>query len=95
MKIQISDIATKIITTDGDDLSFAIKMQVDNNSKKKKVRFSLQGLDNEGFVFHEIRFDAIIPIGESQMVTAKEDYVERSVFNQIEEWKVKESSDDF
>ena len=92
MKIKVSEIATKIISTDGEHLSFAIKMLVENNSNKKKLFFSLQGLDNDGFVFYEIEFDAVIPVGESIVLTAKEDYVEKEVFNQIKEWKVKEST---
>lgn len=87
--MKINDLATKIISEEDGYISFAIKAQVENNSHNEEISIELQGLDSDGFVFAEIRLEGNIPLNESKILTAKKDFVEKKIFEQIVEWQEK------
>ena len=87
--MKISDIATKIISEEDGYISFAIKAQVENDSHNEEISITLQGLDSDGFVFSEIRLEGNVPLNENKILTAKQDFVENKIFEQIVEWQEK------
>jgi len=88
--MRLSDIATKIIATDDDGhITLAIKVTVENDTDEEEVYVTMQGLDRDGFVVHEITVVGEIPPGESKVLTEKDDYVKRVMYDQVAEWRGK------
>ncbi|MDP8263691.1 MAG: hypothetical protein P9M13_10385 [Candidatus Ancaeobacter aquaticus] len=87
--MKVSDIAVKVMPDDNDRISFAIKALVGNDSDDTEVLVELQGLDSDGFEVYTLLLEGEIPIGGSKVLTTKEDYIEKDLFDQIAEWQVK------
>ncbi len=88
--MRLSDIATKIVATDDDGhITLAIKVTVENDTDDEEIYVTMQGLDRDGFVVHEITVGGEIPTGESKVLTEKDDYVKRVIYDQIGEWRAK------
>ncbi|MCE2397107.1 hypothetical protein J4G02_21555 [Candidatus Poribacteria bacterium] len=85
--ITVSDIAIRVVSED--DFSFAIKALVQNGSDNPRVFVELQGLDSDGFEICDAILESIIPIGASRVLTTKEDYVDKKIFEQIVGWQQK------
>ena len=49
MKYEVSNIAAKLISTDDEDVTVAIKATVKNNSDDESVIIEMQGVDADGF----------------------------------------------
>ena len=87
-KITVSDIATRVIEEDDDGyISIAIKAQVQNGSDETECFITLQGLDRDGFAIYDIHLEGTIPIGSSKVLTKREDYVDKKIFEQIVDWQ--------
>lgn len=87
--ITVGDIATRVVSEDEDDFSFAIKALVQNGSDDPKVFVRLQGLDSDGFEIYDVILKSTIPIGASKVLTTREDYVDKELFEQIVVWQQK------
>ena len=89
--MKISNIVTKIIAEDKEDnqIEFAIKMLVENDTEKDHFYIELQGLDSDGFEIYDIMEECTIPIGESREFTRKYDYVDKELFSKIVKWQQK------
>ena len=87
--ITVHDIATRVVSEDEDDFSFAIKALVQNESDDSELYVTLQGLDSDGFEIYEVILEAIIPIGASKVITTRERYVDKELFGQIVGWQHK------
>lgn len=87
--ITVSDIATRVVSEDEDDLSFAIKALVQNGSDDPELYVELQGLDSDGFEIYDVMLEGTIPIGTSKVLTTKENYVDKEIFEQIRSWQQK------
>ena len=87
--ITVNDIATRVVSEDEDDFSFAIKALVQNGSDDPEVFITLQGLDSDSFEIYEVILEAIIPIGASKVITTRESYVDKELFGQIVGWQQK------
>ena len=59
--ITAHDIATRVVSKDEDDISFAIKALVQNGSDDPEVFITLQGLDSDGFEIYDLILEGIIP----------------------------------
>ena len=70
-----------------DQLSFAVKIAVENLSDDESVYFTLQGVDDEGFEVYSLTLSGKIPIGETKILTTREDYVDVSEYKQIVAWQ--------
>jgi hypothetical protein len=82
--MRISDVKMKIVSTDGENVDFAIKALVFNDSRDDDVLLDIQALDEEGFGLY-----GIIPVGESRVLTTKTDDVKKSLYDQIALWQIK------
>ncbi len=87
--ITVRDIVTRVVAENKDDMSFAIKALVKNESDDTEVYVELQGLDNDGFEIYDIGLRGTIPIGASKVLTTREDYVDKELFGQIIDWQQK------
>ncbi len=87
--ITVDDIATRVVSADEDDFSFAIKALIQNGSDNPRVFVELQGLDSDGFEIYDVILESIIPIGASKVLTTREDYVDKELFEQIVVWQQK------
>lgn len=87
--ITVSDIATRVVSEDEDDFSFAIKALVQNGSDNPELYVELQGLDSDGFEIYDIMLTGTIPIGTNKVLTTREDYVDKELFEQITVWQQK------
>jgi hypothetical protein len=89
--VKVSNIETKIIKDVDEDgeITFAIKALVENEftDEDENVYVTVQGLDGEGFVVHEIDLSGKIPFGTSKVLTAKEDYFENEIYSKIVSWQ--------
>ena len=52
--VTANDIATRVVSEDEDDFSFAIKALVHNGSDDSELYVTLQGLDSDGFEIYEV-----------------------------------------
>lgn len=88
MSINVKDFAVKVLKIDEDDqLSFAVKIAVENLSDDELVYFTLQGIDDEGFEVYSLTLTGNVPIGETKILTTREDYVDASEYRQIVAWQ--------
>ena len=87
--ITASDIATRVVSEDENYMSFAIKALVQNGSDGTQLYVELQGLDSDGFEIYDVLLQGIIPIGASKVLTTREDYVDKELFEQITVWQQK------
>ena len=88
--ITVHDIATRrVVSEDEDYTSFAIKALVHNESDDTEVYITLQGLDSDGFEIYDVMLTGTIPIGASKMLTTRENYVDKELFEQIKSWQQK------
>ncbi|MCD4769883.1 MAG: hypothetical protein K8R35_06935 [Bacteroidales bacterium] len=87
--MNVTEVKTKVISEENEYVSFAIKALVENNSKDTEVMVELQGLDNEGFEIFSIFLKGSIEVGESKILTLKEDYVKKDIFDQIVQWQTR------
>ena len=87
--VTANDIATRVVSEDEDDFSFAIKALVQNGSDDPEVFITLQGLDSDGFEIYDVILEGTIPIGASKVLTTREDYVDKKLFGQIVGWQQK------
>ena len=87
--VTANDIATRVVSEDEDDFSFAIKALVQNGSDDPEVFITLQGLDSDGFEIYDVILEGTIPIGASKVLTTREDYVDKELFGQIVGWQQK------
>ena len=87
--ITANDIATRVVSEDEDGISFAIKVLVQNGSDDPEVFITLQGLDSDGFEIYDVILEGTIPIGTSKVLTTREDYVDKELFEQITVWQQK------
>ena len=87
--ITAHDIATRVVSEDEDDISFAIKALVQNGSDDPEVFITLQGLDSDGFEVYDVILQGTIPIGASKVLTTRLDYVDKELFGQITDWQQK------
>ena len=88
MKYKVSDIKTKVIADDFEDVTLALKATVKNMSRDEDVYFTLQGVDEEGFELTSINIDAEIPIGEERTITTNE-YINSDLCKRIVNWQLK------
>ena len=84
--ITVSDIATRVVSADEDDFSFAIKALVQNGSDDPDVLVKVQGLDSDGFEIFHLWLEGTIPIGASKVLTTRED-IDKELFEQIKSWQ--------
>ncbi len=87
--ITLTNIATRIVTSDEDGLSFAIKAEVLNRSDDPDVYLEVQGVDAEGFVIYSVYLDGNVPVGTGKTLTTLEECVNLTVFEQIVTWQTK------
>ena len=87
--VTANDIATRVVSEDEDDFSFAIKALVQNGSDDPEVFITLQGLDSDGFEIYDVMLEGTIPIGASKVLTTRKDYVDKELFGQITAWQQK------
>ena len=87
--MRISDVKMKIVSTDGENVDFAIKALVFNDSRDDDVLLDIQALDEEGFGLYTLYLEGIIPVGESRVLTTKTDDVKKSLYDQIALWQIK------
>lgn len=71
-----------------DELTFSIKVDVENNTDDREISFKLQGVDEEGFEVDSFLVDGKVPIGDKVTVTQKMDMVDLSDFKQIVAWNL-------
>ena len=88
--IRLIDFKTKQLTSPDEDgeIDFAIKATIQNDSDDDDIFVTFQGLDEDGFVVHEIICNINIPIGTSRTITQKEDYVSYELYSDIVEWQI-------
>ena len=84
--ITVNDIATRVVSEDEDDFSFAIKALVQNGSDDPDVLVKVQGLDSDGFEIFDLWLEGTIPTGASKVLTTRE-YVDKELFEQIKSWQ--------
>ena len=91
--MKISNISTKLISTNDEAgvISFSIKALVENDTDDAEVFVELQGLDSDGFEIYDLTLQGNIPIERSKVLTMKEDYVDKELFEQIVRWQDKEN----
>ena len=87
--ITVSDIATRVVSEDEGEISFAIKALVQNGSDGPELYVKLQGLDSDGFEIYDVMLTGTIPIGTNKVLTTREDYVDKKIFEQIRSWQQK------
>ncbi len=89
--MKIDKIETKILIPPDEEgeITFSIKVEVENNSDDEEIQFELQGIDSDGFAIYDLLIDGHIPIGESRTMTDIEKYVDVGVFNKIVKWQGK------
>lgn len=89
MKYDISDFAVKAISVDDyNDVKFAVKLTVKNNTRDEDVYFDLQGLDEEGFEIETVSINCEVSPGGSRKISTH-DEMSADLFEQIVEWQVK------
>ena len=88
--MKVYDIATKVIATDDEDdeIEFAIKASVENQSDDKDVFIELQGVDADGFEVETVFLEGRIAPGEQKTLTTKET-IDKALFEQIVNWQFK------
>ena len=84
--ITVSDIATKVVSEDEDEISFAIKALVQNGYDDPDVLVKVQGLDSDGFEIFDLWLEGTIPSGASKVLTTRED-IDKELFEQIKGWQ--------
>ena len=87
MKYEVSNIATKLIPTDDEDVTVAIKATIKNNSDNEHVLVGIQGLDADGFEIDLVHLMGDIPIGGTRTLTTRE-YIARKLYEQITQWQM-------
>ncbi|MYI62792.1 MAG: hypothetical protein F4105_14270, partial [Gemmatimonadetes bacterium] len=87
MEYEVSNIAAKLISTDDEDVTVAIKATVKNNSDKEKVFIDIQGVDTDGFEIEHLTLMGDIPIGGTRTLTMRR-YIERKLYEQITHWQM-------
>jgi len=92
--LKVSNIATKLISTDdeGGVISFSIKALVENDTDETGVLVELQGLDSDGFEIYDLILEGNIPVERSMVLTTKEDYVDKALYEQIVRWQDKNNA---
>ena len=89
MKYDLSDFAVKAIKVDDyDEVKFAVKLTVKNNTRDEDVYFDLQGLDKDGFEIETISINCEVPPGGTRKISTH-DEMPIDLFEQIVEWQVK------
>ena len=88
MKYEVSNIATKLISTDDEDVTVAIKATVKNNSDNEHVLIGIQGVDADGFEIELVHLMGDIPIGETRTLTTRQEYLTRELYEQIAHWQM-------
>lgn len=83
----VSDISTKKFKDSEGDISVAIKATVKNLSEDTYVELYIQGIDEDGFEMLSIELSGEIPIGDSKVLTTREDYVDKKLLKQVVEWQ--------
>ena len=86
MEYEVSNIAAKLISTDDEDVTFAIKATVKNNSHGEDVLIKIQGVDADGFEIESVFLDGTVPIGGTRTLTTRED-IARELYEQITHWQ--------
>lgn len=86
--LTISNICTKHITEDDDDVKIAIKLDVENNSEDEQIYVDLQGIDADGFELDSTILSAKVPVGSKKTITTQL-YINKSQYKDIVSWQVK------
>lgn len=86
--VTVSNVLSKYISEDDDDVSVSFKVDVENKSKSETVYVELQGLDAEGFEVDSFTFSSTVSVGSKKSVTAKT-YVSKDNYKNIVQWQTK------
>ena len=86
--MKIENISTKVITQADHNsrLEYSIKCSVENHTNDEDVRFTLQGLDEEGYEIDTVNICGTIPEGKSKVMTTKTT-LEEKLYKQIVSWR--------
>ncbi len=84
----VSNVSSRYIGEDDDDVSVAIKADVENNSDGEQVYVDLQGVDSDGFELDSTILSSKIPIGSKKTVSTKL-YVAKDTYKEIVKWQEK------
>ena len=87
MKYEVSNIAAKLISTDDEDVTVAIKATVKNNSDDESVIIEIQGVDADGFEIETVFLNGDIPIGGTRTLTTRLEYLAKELYEQITHWQ--------
>ncbi len=88
MSIKVENIAVKLLKTDDDNVSYAIKADVTNNQDDEtEIFLELQGVDVDGFGILEIFLEGNIPFGQTKTLTKREDYCDKNDFHSVMRWQ--------
>ena len=85
--LKITDIATKNIIDSEGEASLAVKATVKNLSDESDIYASIQGIDRDGFEVILIGLSGDIPIGESKVLTTREEFVDQLLLKEVVEWR--------
>ena len=86
MEYEVSNIAAKLISTDDEDVTVAIKETVENRSDDEDVTIEIQGVDADGFEVERTYLEGDIPIGGTRTLTTRTD-IARELYEQITHWQ--------
>ena len=85
--LKISDIATKNIIDSEGEISLAVKATIKNLSDETDIYASIQGIDRDGFEVILIGLSGDIPIGESKVLTTREEFIDQLLLKEVVEWR--------
>ena len=86
MKYEVSNIAAKLISTDDEGVTVAIKATVENRSDDEHVIVVIQGVDADEFEVGLVYLQGDIPIGGTRTLTTREN-IARELYEQITHWQ--------
>ena len=64
-----------------------LKLWFRMDSDDPELYVILQGLDSDDFEIYDVMLEGTIPIGTSKVLTTRENYVDKKVFEQIVGWQ--------
>lgn len=88
MDYEVSDIKTKILKKEKNEILFSIKATVRNLTDDEEVFVELQGIDDEGFEIFPLTLTGHIKPGEERTLTSSY-IIDQYFFEQIVDWQVK------
>lgn len=83
----VSDISTKKFKDSEGDISLAVKATVKNLSDDSDVFIEIQGIDEDGFEMLSIELSGEVPVGESKVLTTREEYIDKKLLKQVAKWR--------